>query len=236
MISEQGGAVCSQPARWPRVGHGEPPKKFELQAIVAIKDSALYGYEYLYRGMVRPTTSAGWTLVDHALVSYLGEEVTAGQECARFVNLSHESLLAIPDRDLIAAAARNDMRYEVSEAIADDRMFALVCEKVNRLSAMGLDFVVDDFGAGLDGNRRLYSLDRVSAVKVDRELLIAASQRSAAAGMLKASVRHWNETGITTIAEGVESPALLKFSEEMGFQLAQGYHLDKLALGETLYF
>lgn len=233
MYSEQ--TFSTEPVAWPFAAASEPSKAFEMQAIVSIQDSSLYGYEFLYRGKVRPTSSAGWTAIDQALVSHL-RNLELDQARACFINLSHESLLAIPDDELIAAAARNDMRYEVSEAIADDRLFARVCEKVNRLSAIGLDFVVDDFGAGLDGNRRLYSLDRVSAVKVDRELLLKATERSAAAGMLKASVRHWNETGIVTIAEGVESAALLEFSEEMGFKLAQGFHLDKLALGDTISF
>jgi EAL domain-containing protein (putative c-di-GMP-specific phosphodiesterase class I) len=235
MFSEQGSAICIEKANWPLASARQPSTDFELQAIIATKDSSLYGYEFLYRGQVRPTSSAGWTKIDHALVSHLSR-LTVDPALACFVNLSHESLLAIPDDALIAAAARNDMRYEVSEAIADDRLFARVCEKVNRLSAIGLDFVVDDFGAGLDGNHRLYSLDRVSAVKVDRDLLIKAAQRRGAAGMLQAAVRHWNETGIVTIAEGVESETLLEFSNDMGFTLVQGYHLDKLALGDLISF
>lgn len=198
---------------------------FARQAIVSTIDLIPFGYEYLFRGQTRPATSIGWLRIDQALVHYLSQEAECtGSAC--FVNLSHESLLAIPDTVFINATERNDIRFEVNEAVAEEGLFERVCEKVNRLSALGVQFVIDDFGAGLDGTRRLYSLDRVCAVKIDRDLLISASRRPRAAGMLHATVAHWNSIGVMTIAEGVETRELLDFSVKMGFALAQGFHVD----------
>ena len=227
MLTEQSSAVYSEPSPL-LVPSAKFRRRFELQAIINTSDLRLYGYEFLYRGKIRPTSSAGWRTIDQSLLNHLGIE---GSEpgSVSFVNLSHESLLAIPDRVFILAAETSDVRFEVSEERADDEVFARVCEKVNRLSALGLQFVLDDFGAGIDGCRRLYSLDRVSAVKIDRDLLVSASLRPAAAGMLRASVAHWNETGIITVAEGVETPQLMEFALRTGFRLVQGYHVDTLA-------
>jgi EAL domain-containing protein (putative c-di-GMP-specific phosphodiesterase class I) len=212
----------------------DPKTRFELQAIVWTRDLSPYGYEFLYRGEERPTTSHGWQLVDRAVLEHLGRH---GERAGRplFVNLSHESLLSIPDRVLMQAAARNDVRFEISEDVADNELFDQVCSKVNRLTVSGLQFVIDDFGAGLDGCRRMYSLDTVSAVKIDRDLLASAARRPGAAGMLKASVAHWNSTGVMTIAEGVETRDLLDFATRTGFSLVQGWHVDTLVRSESVF-
>lgn len=212
----------------------QPAVSFELQAIVSVSGMRAHGYEFLYRGFPRPTCAADWVDVDKSLVERLiRAEMLPSGVC--FVNLSHESLLCIPDSKLMELASTHDVRFEISEAIAHGDLFNQVCEKVNRLSALGVDFVIDDFGAGLDGCRRLYSLDRVSAVKVDRDLLISASKRSNAAGMLRAQVEHWNATGVATIAEGVENSALLAFSRVMGFSMVQGYHVDTIVSPASFY-
>lgn len=227
MLTERSSAVHPDQSSL-HISSAQFRRRFELQAIVNTSDLRVYGYEFLYRGGVRPTSSAGWRIIDQSVLDHLAVE--GGQRgSVSFVNLSHESLLAIPDKVFILAAASSDVCFEVSEERADDATFARVCDKVNRLSALGLQFVLDDFGAGIDGSRRLYSLDRVSAIKVDRDLLVSASLRPRAAGMLRACVAHWNDTGIITVAEGVETPQLLEFALRTGFRLVQGYHVDTLA-------
>lgn len=197
---------------------------FEMQAIVSLSDMRVHGYEFLYRGTPRPVNALGWRDVDISIVSYLLGVDSMPVSC--YINLSHDSLLAIPDETLLGVSSRHDVKFEISEAVAQAALFALVCEKVNRLSALGVKFVIDDFGAGLDGCRRIYSLDRIEAVKVDRDLLIEASKREKAASMLRVQVQHWNETGVATIAEGVETPELLAFARIVGFSMVQGFHVD----------
>ncbi len=202
--------------------------RFELQAIASAVDFSVYGYEFLYRGASRPETPADWARVDEGVIRYLGE-VAVGIEQPCFVNLSHESLLALPECAFTAAAMLNDLRFEMSEAVAEGDLFDQVCTKVNRLSASGIHFAIDDFGAGLDGSRRLYALDRVEVIKVDRGLLISAATRPQAARMLAASVASWRAARIKTVAEGVETPELLEFARRIGFDLVQGWHVDTLA-------
>lgn len=215
--------------------HAAPkPPTFELQAIVSVADMSPHGHEFLYRGYPRPTCGADWVKVDLALIERLVkmDRLPAG---ASFVNLSHDSLLAVSDAKLLDLARKHDVRFEISEAIAHQDLFSQVCDKVNRLSAKAVQFVIDDFGAGLDGCRRLYSLDRVTAVKVDRDLLISASRRTNAAGMLRAQVEHWNSTGVATIAEGVETQALLAFARVMGFSMVQGFFVDTIVPSASFY-
>lgn len=201
--------------------------RFELQAIARAGDLSVYGYEFLYRGDAEPTSSAQWMAVDRAVLRYLAEESECdGKPC--FVNLSHESLLITEEASFATACARNNLRFEMSEAVAESAVFDQVCEKINRLSSLGIQFAIDDFGAGLDGSRRLYALDSVAAIKVDRGLLVCAAGRPRAARMLEASVASWKSAGITTVAEGVESPELLEFAQRLGFDLVQGWHIDTI--------
>lgn len=205
--------------------------RFELQAIASAVDLSVYGYEFLYRGRVRPTSAAAWVKVDLGVVRYLGA-VALGLDRPCFVNLSHESLMSIPDAAFSAASDKNEIRFEISEAVAEGALFEQVCNKVNRLIGCGMHFAIDDFGAGLDGSRRLYALDQVAVIKVDRGLLISAAGRSNAAKMLAASVLSWKAAGIQTVAEGVETAELLTFSQGLGFDLVQGWHVDRSAPSE----
>lgn len=201
--------------------------RFELQAIARAGDLSVYGYEFLYRGKAWPTSAAQWMAVDRAVLQYLSQaEECDGKPC--FINLSHESLLTTEETWFAAACARNDLRFEMSEAAAENALFDQVCEKINRLSSLGMQFAIDDFGAGLDGSRRLYALDTVAAIKVDRGLLVSAAGRPQAARMLEASVASWKSAGITTVAEGVESAELLTFAHSIGFDLVQGWYIDTI--------
>lgn len=201
--------------------------RFELQAIARADNLSVYGYEFLYRGKVWPGSVAEWMAVDRAVLRYLAQvDEGGGKPC--FVNLSHESVLTTEESAFAAACSRNDIRFEMSEAAAEKLLFDQVCEKVNRLSSLGMHFAIDDFGAGLDGSLRLYALDNVAAIKVDRGLLVSAADRPQAARMLEASVASWKSVGITTVAEGVESAELLAFAQRVGFDLLQGWHVDTI--------
>lgn len=205
--------------------------RFELQAIANANDLAIYGYEFLYRGAVRPTSTTAWVNVDHGVLKYLAA-VSLGLGKPFFINLSHESFVAIPDSAFFAASEKNELRFELSEAVAEGGLFDEVCDKVNRLIGCGMHFAIDDFGAGLDGSRRLYALDKVAVIKVDRGLLISAAGRSNAAKMLAASVVSWKAAGIRTVAEGVETADLLAFAQGVGFDLVQGWHVDTFVPAE----
>jgi EAL domain-containing protein (putative c-di-GMP-specific phosphodiesterase class I) len=208
--------------------------RFELQAIADAADLSVYGYEFLYRDKVRPTSAAGWAKVDQGVLKYLGK-ITLGLDRPCFINLSHESFMAISEAQFLEASEKNELRFELSEAVAEGALFEQVCNKVNRLIGRGMHFAIDDFGAGLDGSRRLYALDQVAVIKVDRDLLISAAGRSNAAKMLAASVASWKVAGIQTVAEGVETAELLAFAQGLGFDLVQGWHVDTLAPPEQAF-
>lgn len=198
--------------------------EFELQPLMRTVDRSIFGYEYLYRG----DRSIRWESVDEAVLDFLCKGNAPVSEKAMFVNLSHQSLIDIPGEIFIYASFANNVHFEISEAFADKETFAKVVTKANALSAQGVQFAIDDFGSGLDGFRRLYALDQVSAIKIDGELVWAAYQREHAASNLRAMVAHWKGTGMVTVAEGIESQALLSFARDLQFDVVQGFYVDDL--------
>jgi EAL domain-containing protein (putative c-di-GMP-specific phosphodiesterase class I) len=150
-----------------------------------------------------------------------------------FVNLDHAYLIEVPDDLLLEAQARHALRFEINEKDVPGDGFAGLCEKINRLSAKGVRFAVDDFGSGRDGLSRVFALDKVECIKVDGALFQAAYRRHHARAALSSMVAHWNAAGILTIAEWIESEALLAFAIETGFAMGQGFYVDELRRREA---
>jgi EAL domain-containing protein (putative c-di-GMP-specific phosphodiesterase class I) len=57
-------------------------------------------------------------------------------------------------------------------------------------------------------------------------------ERHEAAFVLKSLVAHWKKAGLMTTAEWVESPELMAFAVEIGFDAVQGWYVDRILNGE----
>lgn len=202
--------------------HLSAEMRFRLQPIMHVHTGAVFGHELLYRG----PRHFSWEDIDKAVLDALQRSQVAPG--VLFVNMSHQSLLHLPAGDFLNASQTNDLYFELSEAITDQDMFMKVSAKVNQLCAAGVRIAIDDFGSGHDGLKRLSSLDKVSAIKIDGDIIRNAYKRRHAAETLKAMVTHWNRTGIATIAECIESAELLEFARGMEFHMTQGFHIDDL--------
>jgi predicted signal transduction protein with EAL and GGDEF domain len=97
---------------------------------------------------------------------------------------------------------------------------------VPRLSAMGVHFNLDDFGAGECNMAWLQDLP-VNALKIAPEFVAALDSTSNphGAAMVRALIALGHELHLTMVAEGVETPAQAAALRAIGCELAQGYHL-----------
>lgn len=213
-------AAPTQPVA--RVRSLELPFKYELQPLMHVVSGDTYGYELLYRG--DPTVS--WKHVDRQILDHLVRH--KGHTPRMFVNLSNETLLEQPFELIIEAASNNDVIFEVSEAMVDAQQLPVLTERINTLIASGVRFAIDDFGNGMDGMMRFYSLAGCKSVKFDGAFLKVACQRPDAVRVLRSLVKMWKEFDIVTIAEWIENAEMLAFAVDLGVDLVQGWHIDSL--------
>lgn len=87
---------------------------------------------------------------------------------------------------------------------------------------------VNSAGAGFAGLQALVDLGP-DIVKLDRDFLGGLASDSARRALVKALVQFASETGVTLIAQGVETREDLQALRELGVRFAQGYILGKPA-------
>lgn len=94
----------------------------------------------------------------------------------------------------------------------------------NAVVGMGCTVALDDFGTGYSGFRYLKHLP-AQVLKIDREFVrdLGGDADPTSTEVVKAIVSLARATGKTTIAEGVETPAVLEAIRELGVDCAQGW-------------
>lgn len=195
---------------------------FEMQPIVQLADGYVRAHELLYRGP-RP---ANWAAVDASVIRFLSQP-NAGLVPV-YVNLSNETLMTHGPDAFAQVVAANDVTFELSEAVSGYLHRNAIADKVNELIEVGARVALDDFGAGRDGLERLYAIRRAAAVKIDREFLLTCMKRRDARRMLCMLIAQWRREGVRSIAEGVETPEMFAFAQEVAVDDVQGWYVDSL--------
>lgn len=203
---------------------------FIVQPLLSIRDHSLHAYEVLYRG-IHPTHPDGWVDVDIALLRHLARFRMSNP---LFVNLSNQTILSVDEDLLFAAHARNKLVFEWSEAVTEDAKFKEIIRNINRWSQRGLQFAIDDFGAGRDGLERMFAVNHVSVVKIDGGFFQRALQDSMARNLVKCFISECAKKKILTLAEWVESPADFELAQSIGVDLVQGFYVDYLHAESTV--
>jgi EAL domain-containing protein (putative c-di-GMP-specific phosphodiesterase class I) len=97
---------------------------------------------------------------------------------------------------------------------------------MKRLKQRNVRFSLDDFGSGLSSFNYLKTLP-VDYIKIDGSFIQDLLDDPVDAAMVESISHVSREMGIQTVAEFVESEALLQRVREMGIDFAQGYAVDK---------
>ncbi|MEZ9256870.1 EAL domain-containing protein [Vibrio splendidus] len=143
------------------------------------------------------------------------------------VNIS-KKVLANPDnvqkvRELLwnASFKAEQLTFELSE---NDQLDEQLCEQIKRFKSLGVRISIDDFGIGYSDINKVISLN-VDEVKFDKS--IVNSIEPASSDLVKRTLAYCKESGIETVAEGVEDADTRQMIHQLGFDRYQGFLYSK---------
>jgi len=96
-------------------------------------------------------------------------------------------------------------------------------EVLNILSNKGYRIALDDFGTGYSSFAYLKDLP-VNELKIDKGFVSELSMHERTASMVQMIIELSAGMGMTTVAEGIESEAILERLQQFGCDLGQGYY------------
>lgn len=232
------------------IERGLDERRFELwfQPQHHIASGAVRGVEALLRfrhdehGLLAPDSFIK-TAEDSGLMSRLTDFVLdqAAAWCAAWhaggfpltvsLNLSKAGLddLTLPDRAAaickLHGLAPSHLALELTESSLAADATALL-DIMARLRLKGFRLSLDDFGIGYASLEELRSLP-FHELKLDKQFVQSASHNPRSRTILESSVRLAAELKMTTVAEGVETDAMLQMVTDLGCEVAQGYLFGK---------
>lgn len=117
----------------------------------------------------------------------------------------------------------NLIEIEITEStLAHD--FASVVNSATLLRTDGHDIALDDFGTGFSGLRYL-DLVPASVIKIDRHFVSGLGSRKTCDMIVAAVAQMARDSGMITVAEGVETQSQLDHIARLGYNEAQGFLL-----------
>jgi len=178
-------------------------------------------------GVIRQLTR--WILEKSALLSR--EFAEKGMDLKISINVSTHDLLD-PDlpRKVAEILARHQVQnssicLEITEsAIMKDPQRAQ--GTLEKLSAMGVQLSIDDFGTGYSSLSYLKRLP-VNELKIDQSFVLQMAREDDDRTIVKSTIDLGHNMGLRVVAEGVESPAVLRLLTSMRCDQVQGNYINK---------
>ncbi len=212
-----------------------------FQPLVAIATGRIVGAEMLARwphparGMVSPTEfislAEGLGLIGPMTDGLLRKACSAAAHWPAHITLAcNLSPLQLRDPELPAMVARilDDtglpacrLELEITEsALVGD--LALAATLLGQLKALGVRLALDDFGTGYSSLRHLRALP-FDKLKIDASFVGAMESDGESSKIVAAVVGLGHSLGLTTVAEGVETPETAALLRRLGCDIGQGW-------------
>ena len=119
----------------------------------------------------------------------------------------------------------NRLCFEITETAVIANL-ALAIDFIGRMKQMGCMFALDDFGSGLSSFAYLKKLP-VDFIKIDGEFVRDITDDPMDRAIVSAINDIGHEIGLTTVAEYVESEAILELLKQLGVDYVQGFAVDE---------
>ncbi len=136
------------------------------------------------------------------------------------------------ERIAIHGIPAESVEHEFTESVfldASDENLGVI----SRLSEQGIRFSIDDFGTGFSSLAYLRKF-QVDKLKIDRTFVQHMVERPNDVEIVRATLALGRALGLTTLAEGVETPAQAELLLELGCAQAQGYYFGRPMSAEVI--
>jgi len=185
-------------------------------------------------GLIGPLTSH---VLEQAL-RQLAVWAEQGEQLSVAVNLSARSFLdAQLAVEIPRLLERTGVQAERLELEITESMLMLDPARakatLERLSGIGLSLSVDDFGTGYSSLANLKRLP-VDVIKIDKSFVIDMPHDASDAAIVRSTIDLAHNLGLKVVAEGVESHEAWRRLEELGCDLAQGFHVSRPLPSEAM--
>jgi len=210
---------------------------FAFQPIVDLDQRRVWAYEALVRGPNGESAEA-------VIAQFSGDDLhrfdleaqhraialanSLGYDGRLMINMLNGSLRLVPDASMqtIEAAVAVGMRpdqltFEVSERDEIEDLDAFL-DQVRPSRQEGVDYALDDFGAGFSGLNLLAGF-QPNFIKLDIWLVTNIHRSGPRQAIVRGVMRTCLDLGIEVIAEGVEGEDEYRWLWQAGIRLFQGY-------------
>src|SRR3954447_7036491 len=203
---------------------------------------ALLRWRHPERGMVPPAgfipvaegTGIILRLTERVLglaLAQLRRWMDAGHPVPVAVNLSTRCLMDAGLPEMVATLLAQHgvparlLRLEVTEsAVMGDATRCL--DVLQRLHDLGVRLSIDDFGTGYSSMAYLWQLP-VDELKIDRSFVMGMTGTSQDAVLVRTAIDLGHNLGLTVVAEGVEGAEHVVALQDLGCDIAQGFHFAR---------
>jgi len=183
-------------------------------------------------------------VIKHAFAAFAQMQKLSSAPRMAFINLSgvsfcDENTLTVIKQELSSTSIEpGQICFEVTETAAIANLSSAVTF-IEELKQLGFHFALDDFGVGLSSFSYLKSLP-IDYLKVDGGFIRDMLTDSMDAAIVESISKIGHVAGLKTIAEFVESEAILMQLKKLNFDLAQGYAIhvpeEVKITSQDLYF
>ena len=217
------------------------------QPIIDLKALTCSGFEALVRwnhptlGLIGPEeflpyaeemgamTSIGRWVIQQALDDY--KKLNLKSLLFLSINMSANEFLSTTTEDYILSSMKDraistrNLVVELTEGAIIRHPEATI-KKFKRLSQMGIQIAVDDYGMGYSSLSLLKRLP-IAIMKIDKSFIEDLNKDINDAIIVKSSIQLAHNLGLKVIAEGVETAEQVEFLKQHGCDFAQGYYFTQ---------